>query len=456
MNEKMEPEGVKIKIVPIPRAEETKVLPTMMAAGTAPDLCYTYDKNLVSMYVSQGGLLDYSPYMKEYGPNLKKIYSERDLEAGQFSGKQYTFRSIMESIGRTTWIRKDWLDALGLDVPRNIEELYNVLKAFKAKDPGNVGDKMMPLALPQMHLFWDNIVLTAFVEEPPSDEKLVTPAPLWPETKEALRFLNKLFNEGLLGDLLLDKNDELLNQGMVRGEIGTFLYFGHYPFHTAYGNLYVKLKENVPNAKLVSILPWTQGDREPYVNFLRGSKYGRYFFSPKTAKDPVAVVKFPNWLASDEAITVSQAGIEGEHYTLDSDGIITPINDDVFTNKVAWIEPQYQALVKLYANDMQNYVKFMARNFDASVRQEFIDNVQALIDPPFQPIEINLPQPAADKYLKSLTTKWDEEVVPLLITAPVSDFDRLFDEALAEYKKNGGDEVAKEAVENYRTQYGKK
>ena len=141
---------------------------------------------------------------------------------------------------------------------------------------------------------------------------------------------------------------------------------------------------------------------------------------------------------------------------MDSDGIITPINDDVFTNKVAWIEPQYQALVKLYANDMQNYVKFMARNFDASVRQEFIDNVQALIDPPFQPIEINLPQPAADKYLKSLTTKWDEEVVPLLITAPVSDFDRLFDEALAEYKKNGGDEVAKEAVENYRTQYGKK
>ena len=37
------------------------------------------------------------------------------------------------------WIRQDWLDALGLDVPRTWDELAEVAKAFVTRDPdGNL------------------------------------------------------------------------------------------------------------------------------------------------------------------------------------------------------------------------------------------------------------------------------------------------------------------------------
>lgn len=36
-------------------------------------------------------------------------------------------------------INKTWLDKLGLKVPDTIDELYNVLKAFKERDPNGNG-----------------------------------------------------------------------------------------------------------------------------------------------------------------------------------------------------------------------------------------------------------------------------------------------------------------------------
>ena len=39
------------------------------------------------------------------------------------------------------YIRKDWLDRLGLSVPTTVDELYAVLKAFREQDPNGNGRK---------------------------------------------------------------------------------------------------------------------------------------------------------------------------------------------------------------------------------------------------------------------------------------------------------------------------
>ena len=36
-------------------------------------------------------------------------------------------------------IRKDWLDNLGLDMPKTVDELYETAKAFTEKDPDQNG-----------------------------------------------------------------------------------------------------------------------------------------------------------------------------------------------------------------------------------------------------------------------------------------------------------------------------
>ena len=40
----------------------------------------------------------------------------------------------------TYWINKRWMDNLGLQEPKSLDELYEVLKAFKEEDANGNGD----------------------------------------------------------------------------------------------------------------------------------------------------------------------------------------------------------------------------------------------------------------------------------------------------------------------------
>jgi putative aldouronate transport system substrate-binding protein len=46
---------------------------------------------------------------------------------------------LHSKFGTKLWINHDWLKKLGLEMPRTTEELYQVLKAFKTKDPNGNG-----------------------------------------------------------------------------------------------------------------------------------------------------------------------------------------------------------------------------------------------------------------------------------------------------------------------------
>ena len=46
---------------------------------------------------------------------------------------------VQESLVEPAFIRKDWLDKLGLEQPKTIDDFYNVLKAFKEQDPDGNG-----------------------------------------------------------------------------------------------------------------------------------------------------------------------------------------------------------------------------------------------------------------------------------------------------------------------------
>ena len=47
------------------------------------------------------------------------------------------------AIWEIDWINQDWLDELGLEIPTNTDELYEVLKAFKE----NKGEDCIPLIM---------------------------------------------------------------------------------------------------------------------------------------------------------------------------------------------------------------------------------------------------------------------------------------------------------------------
>ena len=70
------------------------------------------------------------------------------MSYGQYMGKQFAVPGKRAFLGKySSFIRTDWLEKLGMDVPQTTDELYEVLKAFKEQDPGQTGGKVIPFGM---------------------------------------------------------------------------------------------------------------------------------------------------------------------------------------------------------------------------------------------------------------------------------------------------------------------
>ena len=106
-------------------------------------------------------------------------------------------------------INQQWLDALGLEAPTTIDELYDVLVAFRDGDPNGNGKKdETPMVGRDGQRFYDVVsyIINAYIYYLPNYKVFVENDTVYsfydqPEFREALIFINKLVKEGLLSPL---------------------------------------------------------------------------------------------------------------------------------------------------------------------------------------------------------------------------------------------------------------
>ncbi|RPJ07300.1 MAG: extracellular solute-binding protein [Spirochaetaceae bacterium] len=459
VNQKVAKLGFQVKWIPVPRAQEAQKLPTMFAAGDAPDVVFSYDKPLFGLLVKNGALLDYTDYLVKYGDNIRKAYTQAQIDVGKMNGRQYSFVYHTVPTHDTTWIRKDWLDKLGIKAPTTPDEFYAMLKAFKDKDPGGVGDKLVPFAFSGSPNYpfgiWFSVVLPAFLKEAPKPDRLFEAVvPMWPETKDCMRFLNKLYNEKLLGEFTTDKNEELLRQKFVRGEIGALVNFAHWAYHSAYGNMFDNLQKNVPSAWVMPIFPWSNASGQNFYGIVRNQPYGYMYFSPAYTKHPDLVMKYLDWLSSDEAVMAGWNGLEGQDYKM-TNGVPVPIDTEAYKKRVPWIGSQYNTFRNPYIASPDRFLRRQALDFSEKYRDQHVKLTLAGSDKVrYAAPWITVPTPNADKLTLVLSKKWIESQAKIITAAP-GQFDAIFDEAVKAYRAEGGDDVAKELSAAYQTQYGK-
>lgn len=450
-NEKLAGLGIKIKFVPVPNADRENQLSTLMAAGNAPDLCYSYNGTLISTYNSNNALVDFGPLFDQYGANIKAAYTQQDIDRGKFNGKQVAFECKYWSWANTTWFRKDWLDKLGLPIPTNLTEMYNTLKAIKDNDPGKVGDKLIPLALQGNFQFWANDILPAFVSTPPMGEKLVTPTALWPETKDCLQFLNKLYNEGLLKGFPLDKDGSQFKQAVVNVQIGSFVAFGHWPYHSAYGDVYKTLQANNPAAVLKQSYPWkADNGTDNFYEFNNNSPYYYYMFSPISTKHPDLCMQYWNWLADKDVNMVLNCGIAGTDYNI-VDGVPQPVDSATYGDKVTAVVSNYCQFCDPFMTDPKTSLKTQAGTTNQTYINDFLSG--SITDIKYPPVNLSLPRPLNDKNGAALDAEWGADVAKIIM-ASEADFENLFNTSVETWKKDGGTDVANEAIASYHQQYG--
>jgi len=292
--------NVKVNYMAVPRSGSDDKLNVMMAGGTAPDIVFTYDANIFGNYAANGGLTDLTEAYANNGSTISSTIGEIQY-MGMYEDKQY---AIMKRRGtqmprHVAYIRKDWLDALGMAVPTNQEELIAALRAFKEKNPGNV-ENVIPWAMggnPDTEKFYLNFVGSYVSKMSERDSYLYSESykALANGAVEGFRVMNQLYNEGLINkDFATDTTAELFNQNVSAGNVGFLLADS-----TQIWSLMETLETNVPGAEFVAVNPFASPEGE-YINPTE-PLYGMYIMVPATSSEKVnACVKYLNWLADPE------------------------------------------------------------------------------------------------------------------------------------------------------------
>lgn len=99
-----------------------------------------------------GQLVDLAPYLQTHMPNLSRILNAREDWRSAITQPDGAITSlpILSGADREciVWINHEWLDAVGLDMPTTIEAYTDALRAFKTGDPnGNGSADEVPLLI---------------------------------------------------------------------------------------------------------------------------------------------------------------------------------------------------------------------------------------------------------------------------------------------------------------------
>lgn len=195
----------------------------MLAGGELPDIIFgnqTFNDadimNNSELFMPLDDLIDqYMPNYKkalEEMPDLKKVCTFPDGQMYSM-GKNLPLRpkSCNQPI-----INKQWLDNLNLEVPTNVDELYEVLKAFKEQDANGNGDPNDEIPISgskgiSMDLLnpWGITDLNGYKMLVNEDGSL-TYYPTCEAYKEGLKWLNKLYAEGIIDPEAFTQDDAML------------------------------------------------------------------------------------------------------------------------------------------------------------------------------------------------------------------------------------------------------
>lgn len=130
-----------------PNTAEDAVQKTSMAiaSGDIPDFMIVDRAQLALLAKTDLINKDLEPLWNAYASDTVKEWTMAEgddaWESLRYDGKIIGLPNIGGSVdqGEMVWLRKDWLDNLGLDIPTNMDELYDVMLAFKNDDPDGNG-----------------------------------------------------------------------------------------------------------------------------------------------------------------------------------------------------------------------------------------------------------------------------------------------------------------------------
>ena len=299
-------------------ANEEEAFNLMLSSGDLADVIGYVNGAELEKLGRDGGLLALNDLIDEHAPNIKALLeSDPKFRQGATSldGNIYYIPKNQSLLSAEFyWIRQDWLDKLGLEVPTTVDELYTVLTAFRNEDPNGNGKKdEIPLfdragyKMPDEYLYlFDSstefYARDGVIEFEPLEENFVY----------GVKELAKWYKEGLIDPEIFTRGAKTRDT-LYSADQGGFTH--DWP---STGNYNSSLAEEIPGFNNVAIAPVENQNGEIVERTTRYPAPGWGISSQ--CEDPVSLIKFFDFFFTEEGSDLINWGIEGETYVVNDAG----------------------------------------------------------------------------------------------------------------------------------------
>ena len=466
----LEEHNVDVTFKKVPRWTETDDINNLLAAGEAPDICVTYSYPTILTYADMGGVIDLAPLLEQYQselPNLwawlgdQNIYWDKDPKTGTVwavEGRRAEQSRIV------TFVRQDWLDKLGLSAPTTTQEFEDMLVAFKDNADTLLGAdaaKMVPFSISKDIGWRAANIITAQMDPNITDkdyyingfdDRMLTE----PDTKEAIRMLNKWYNAGLMWkDFALQQDDTVEDDMIKAGYVGAFQHNWDMPFRSGDDSYNANLARNVgPDAKFVAIDPFTNSAGK-HAKWLYSPAGDRKSFFPTTNDEPLASLLYLDYISRPDVIKYLQAGDEGvTHEVLESGAIqIIAAEGDAIQNSGKNID--YTITCNgTWFGDADLAALSLAYGY-AGIDPELVSQADKCAHTDgLTPKNVNVGTIEAEAGVGDTLSQKRNEVYDNAVVASEADFDSVWDSYIADYLSSGGQAIMDERAEKWAEYFG--
>ena len=164
-------------------------------------------------YYDQGIYIDMSDLVEEHGYYIKEMFKNDpniEKKLRHTDNKLFGLPTYVEEFAGDApykmWVYEPWMKKLNAKKPETTEEFYELLKRFKTEDPnGNGKLDEIPLAARDSRggqIGLDMYLMNSFVTWSKygfyNDNGKAVFAPITDEAREGIRYMNKLYKEGLI------------------------------------------------------------------------------------------------------------------------------------------------------------------------------------------------------------------------------------------------------------------
>lgn len=323
--------GVKLK-TEYPVSSDDQKVALMIAEQEYPDMIFA--KGDAGSLIDAGALIDMTDLIEEYGPNIKKLYGD-ELDKLKYSKEDpsiYQLSSygvggqIYKSSG-TAQMQWDVLKENDYKIPESLEEYETMLKNYMEAHP-TTEDGMETIGITLSASDWHWMITlgnpSGYIAEgaPDNGEWLIDEnnQAVYKYRSEKIReyfkWLNRMYNEGILDSEFATQTHEDYIAKIASGRVLSLLdtdwdYADGEKVLIADGKL----------GKTYAPLPLTMDkDTKCATLMYQGLTTGYGVGISKDCEDPVAAIKFLDYICSDEGQVLVNWGIEGENYFVDENG----------------------------------------------------------------------------------------------------------------------------------------